>query len=132
MCAAAVLSGLALSIVAATSMASAAAPASVTVTSTGCGGSLFCFKPPTLTVTNGASVEWMNSTAVEHTVTRCTPAACGGMGPGSGTDSTFTSATLMAHGNFTHTFHGVGTYNYYCAIHGYAVMHGSVTVKAPK
>ena len=32
----------------------------------------------------------------------------------------------------THTFHGVGTYNYYCAIHGFAVMHGSVTVKAPK
>lgn len=131
-CVAAVLAGFALSIVAATSMASAAAPASVTITSTGCGGSLFCYKPPTLMVANGASVEWMNSTAVQHTVTRCTPAACGGMGPGTGTDSTFTSGTIAAHGTFTHTFHGAGTYNYYCAIHGFAVMHGSVTVKAPK
>jgi plastocyanin len=131
-CVAAVLTGFALSIVAATSMASAAAPASVTITSTGCNGTLFCYKPPTLTVTNGGSVEWMNSTAVQHTVTRCTPAACNGTGPGSGTDSKFTSAAIAAHGTFTHTFHGTGTYNYYCAIHGYAVMHGSVTVKAPK
>jgi plastocyanin len=132
MCAAAVLSGLALSIVAATSMASAAGPASVAISSTGCGGSLFCYKPPTLTVPDGSGVKWTNSTGVQHTVTRCTPAACGGIGPGTGTDSTFTSATIAANGTFTHTYHGTGTYNYYCAIHGFAVMHGSVTVKAPK
>jgi plastocyanin len=131
-CAAVAVSGLALSIVLATSMASAAGPASVTITSTGCGGTLFCFKPSTQMVSDGEGVKWTNSTSVTHTVTRCTPAACGGLGPGSGTDSTFTSATIAASGTFTHTFHGTGTYNYYCAIHGFAVMHGSVVVKAPK
>jgi plastocyanin len=131
-CAAAVLSGLALSIVAATSMASAAGPTNVAISSTSCGGTLFCYKPSSVTVADGTSVKWTNSTGVQHTVTRCTPAACNGMGPGTGTDSSFTSATIAAGGTFTHTFHGKGTYNYYCAIHGYATMHGSVTVKAPK
>ena len=63
-CAAAVLSGLALSIVAATSMASAAGPASVAISSSGCGGSLFCYKPPTLTVPDGSGVKWTNATGV--------------------------------------------------------------------
>ena len=130
--AAAVLSALALSAVTATSMAAAAAPASVTVSSTGCGGSLFCYKPSAVTVNNGSGVKWTDTTGVQHTVTRCTPAACSGTGPGSGTDSTFTSATLAPNGTSTHTFNGTGTYNYYCTIHGFAIMHASVTVKAPK
>lgn len=130
--AAAALSALALSIVAATSMAAAAAPAGVTISSSGCGGSLFCYKPPTVTVTNGGGVKWTDATGATHTVSRCTAAACNGTGPGSGTDSTFTTATLAPNGTFTHTFHGTGTYNYYCKIHGFAIMHGSVVVKAPK
>jgi nucleoid-associated protein YgaU len=28
-----------------------------------------------------------------------------------------------------HTFTAAGTYNYYCKIHGFSVMHGTVTVQ---
>jgi plastocyanin len=131
--AAAAFSALSLSIVIATSTSAAAATSNVTISSAQCaGGAIFCYKPSTLTVTNGSGVKWTDATSVQHTVTRCTAAACNGTGPGSGTDSTFTTATLAPNGTFTHTFHGTGTYNYYCSIHGFAAMHGSVTVQAPK
>jgi plastocyanin len=111
---------------------SAASTSTVTISSSGCSGTLYCFKPGSLTVTDGSTVMWSNSTAVPHTVTRCSAAACSGNGPGTGTDSTFTSGSVAANGSFSHTFHGTGTYNYYCQIHGYTVMHGTITVKAPK
>ena len=111
---------------------SAATSTTVTISSTGCSGTLYCFKPGSLTITDGTTVLWSNSTAAPHTVTRSTSAACRGNGPGSGTASTFTNGSIAANGSFSHTFHGVGTYNYYCQIHGYSVMHGTITVKAPK
>jgi LPXTG-motif cell wall-anchored protein len=83
-------------------------------------------------VTDGGTITWTNTSGVQHTVTRCTTAICGGTGPGTGTDASFTNGTIGAAMNatFSHTFHGAGTYNYYCSIHGFAVMHGVVTVVA--
>jgi plastocyanin len=126
------LGALTFAILAATTT-SAATSSTVTISSTGCSGTLYCFKPGTLTITDGATVVWSNSTSAPHTVTRCTAAACSGNGPGSGTDSSFTTGSIAAtSGSFSHTFHGTGTYNYYCQVHGFTVMHGTITVKAPK
>ena len=129
----AAISALSFSVVVATATPVAAATSNVSISSMQCaGGKLFCYKPSSLTVTNGNGVKWTDTSGVQHTVTRCTVAACGSPGPGSGTDSTFTSATIAPNGTFTHTFNGTGTYNYYCAIHGFAIMHGTITVQAPK
>ncbi len=72
---------------------------------------------------------WSNATTVSHTVTRCTAAACP-VGPGTGTDAAFGSGFLGAGQTFSATFQGLGTYNYYCMVHGYTIMHGTVTVVA--
>src|SRR5689334_8334 len=110
-----------------------AAPSSdptVTIQSTGCGGALFCYSPANITVPDGGTVTWTNTTGVAHTVTRCTSAVCSGTGGGSGTDAGFTNGAIGASSGatFSHTFHGAGSYNYYCSIHGFGVMHGTVTV----
>ena len=63
-----------------------------------------------------------------HTVTRCTPAACSGASGGTGTQTGFGSGTIAAGGKYAFAFRGKGTYVYYCSIHGYALMHGTITV----
>jgi plastocyanin len=108
----------------------AAKAAAVAIQNAGPCGQVFCFTPQTLTVTSGTTVTWTNQTSVSHTVTRCTTAACP-VGPGTGSDAAFGSGILGAGQTFSVTFHGLGTYNYYCQIHGYAIMHGTVTVVAP-
>jgi plastocyanin len=127
----AAISALSLAIVVATSTPAAAALSNVTITSSQCGGTFFCYKPSSLMVTDGGMVKWTDTTGVSHTVTRCTAAACSGTGPGSGT-GTLTSGSVAPNGTLTRTFNGTGIYNYYCTIHGFATMHGSITVKAPK
>jgi LPXTG-motif cell wall-anchored protein len=108
-----------------------AASTSITITSTGCsGGATFCFSPGNVTVHDGDSATWTNMSAAPHTVTPCSPAVCAGNSAGTGTDASFTSANVAPGATFTHTFHGPGTYLYYCQIHGYAVMHGTITVLA--
>jgi LPXTG-motif cell wall-anchored protein len=104
----------------------------VTIQATGCGGALFCFSPASITVTDGGTVTWMNASGVQHTVTRCASGPCSGTSGGTGTDASFASGAIaMANGaSFSHTFHGAGTYAYYCTIHGFGVMHGTVTVVA--
>jgi plastocyanin len=64
------------------------------------------FNPTTLTVTAGATVTWTNQDAVTHTVTYSS-------GPG----TTF-SGSVAPGATFQHTFAVVGTYEYYCQIHG--------------
>ena len=88
----------------------------------------FCFKPRRLKISPGVRVSWFNSTTVGHTVTRCTPAACGGVSGGTGTDSWPGSGIIGPGTHYGFTFHGAGTYVYYCQIHGYAVMHGTINV----
>jgi large repetitive protein len=124
-------SGLVLAV---TSSGGAAGPtaktAAVAIQNGGPCGQIFCFTPQTMTVTSGTTVTWDNQTSVNHTVTRCTTSACP-VGPGTGSDAAFGSGLLGAGQTFAVTFHGLGTYNYYCQVHGYSVMHGTVTVVAP-
>jgi hypothetical protein len=74
-------------------------------------------------------VVWKNTTQAPHTVSRCTVAACGVSG-GTGKDPKFDSPIIDPGKTFAFTFHGAGTYRYYCMVHGYAVMHGIITVRA--
>jgi plastocyanin len=88
----------------------------------------FCYAPQNTTIRQEDSVTWTNMSTSIHTVTICTPAACSPVGPGTGTDPGFTSGIIGAGGTFNHQFVNPGTYNYYCQIHGYVVMHGTITV----
>jgi plastocyanin len=40
------------------------------------------------------------------------------------------SPSIAPHKTYAFTFTGLGTYRYYCKVHGFSVMHGTVTVKA--
>lgn len=101
----------------------------VTITSSGCpGGKIFCFKPATLTVTRSTKVVWKNTTAALHTVTRCDIAHCGVSG-GTGTDPHFQSPAIKPGQTFAVTFQHLGTDVYYCQVHGYAIMHATITVR---
>jgi plastocyanin len=111
----------------------AQADTAVSISNSGCaGGSAFCFVPSDATVSNGTTVTWTNQSGAPHTVTRCTPSACNGTDGGTGTDAGFTTGSIGANNGatFSHAFNGGGTYNYYCQIHGFAVMHGTVTVQS--
>jgi plastocyanin len=109
----------------------AGATSSISIVDTG--GSCtttFCYEPTQLTVAPGTTVTWTDHSVASHTVTRCDSSVCTGMGPGTGSDPAFDSGSIAPGGSYSHTFTGVGTYNYYCAIHGFAAMHGTVTVSA--
>jgi plastocyanin len=125
------LAGLLIALAPLTTAGAAGDPA-VTISSS-CGGPAFCFTPSTLTISDGDTVTWTNSSGAEHFVGRCDPANCSGAGGGTGTDATFTpadAADVPDGTNFSHTFNGAGTYTYFCAIHGYAAMHGAIVVLA--
>jgi plastocyanin len=95
-----------------------------------CSGSAFCFAPSAVTVPSGDTVTWTNQSGTAHTVTRCDPAACNGTDGGTGTDPAFDLSVGASNGtSVNQAFNGAGTYNYYCKIHGFAVMHGTVTVQ---
>jgi plastocyanin len=90
--------------------------------------SLFCFKPPFVKIANNNAVSWVNRSTVTHTITRCTPTACSGHGGGTGTDTGLGTSGVSPGQRYTFKFDAPGTYAYYCAIHGYAVMHGTISV----
>jgi plastocyanin len=101
----------------------------VTISGSGCAGSqLFCYKPAPLTVKRGTRVVWKNNTASPHTVTRCTPSTCGVSG-GTGKQAGFHSPTIARGKTFAFKFTKPGTYRYFCQVHGYATMHGTITVR---
>ena len=118
----------------ATASASTRAPqvvrASVKIASgTGCTpAASYCFKPINKTVASGTKVTWKNPTIAPHTVTRCTALACSGLDGGTGTQTGFGSPTIVSGGKYSFKFTGAGTYNYYCSVHGFALMHGTITV----
>lgn len=80
------------------------------------------FNPPTITVRVGQQVVWRNNDAVPHTTTSgsCSGNTCT---PTPGWDS----GTLNQGQSFSHTFDTVGTFSYFCRIHG-AAMQGTVVV----
>ena len=92
----------------------------------------FCFAPTTVTIALGDTVTWSNPSGVAHPVKRCNPAACEGKSGGTGTDANFgaTEIGLPAGKTFQFTFDQPGTYVYYCTLHGYSLMHGTITVAA--
>jgi plastocyanin len=116
------------------SAAPAATAASISIENGPCSpvpsGTAYCYSPPSQTAASGEQVTWANVSAAPHTVTRCTVAACGVSG-GTGTDSwNGTGNNAIGASGYSYTFTGAGTYVYYCAIHGYAAMHGTIVVTA--
>jgi len=101
----------------------------VTIAQTKCaGGNLYCYKPGPLTVKRGTKVVWKNVSATAHTVTRCSVAACGVNG-GTGKQTGFHSKTINPGKTYAFIFRKPGTYRYDCIFHGYAAMHGTITVR---
>ena len=99
------------------------------VPSTSCTpATLYCFKPANKTVASGTKVNFKNTSIAPHTVTRCDALHCAGLGGGTGTDTGLGSATILPGTKYSFVFHGAGTYMFYCSVHGYAVMHGTITV----
>ncbi len=71
------------------------------------------FKPSTLSVPVGATVEWHNQDGVQHTVT-------------SDIQGQFDSGVLMPGKKFDNKFNSPGSYGYHCSIH--PSMQGTITV----
>ena len=63
----------------------------------------FKYAPPTLTVSLGTTVRWVNRDEEPHTVTSATGA--------------FASTGLVKDDSFAQTFTKRGTYQYFCALH---------------
>ena len=101
---------------------------SIEETPADCGRAGVCYAPADVAIGTGATVTWFNNTGTAHTITRCTPAACAGRGPGSGPDNLNDSGEVVNGATWFFTFRGPGTYLYYCTVDGYRAMHGSVTV----
>ena len=108
----------------------AGVPVSMKESPPGCARQGYCFTPASVTVSPGDTVTWTDQSDANHTVTRCTASACSGVGAGTGADAGPASGQVSQGNSFSMTFNGAGTYNYYCTVHGYAVMHGTVTVSA--
>lgn len=87
----------------------------------------FCFRPAQLHVPLNTAMTWKNTSFSIHTVSRCTRPACPVSG-GTGTDNGPKSGTVSPGKSYTFVFRHKGTYVYYCQVHGYAVMHGTITV----
>ena len=73
------------------------------------------FRPSLLSVPVGATIEWHNQDAVQHTVT-------------SDTQGLFDSGVIMPGKKYRHKFSASGNYGYHCSIH--SGMQGTVTVTA--
>jgi amicyanin len=74
----------------------------------------FTFNPPSLTVTAGATVTWMNEDDIPHTVASATRA--------------FKSKALDTDDSYTFTFTTPGVYEYFCSLHPH--MTGKIVVEA--
>jgi plastocyanin len=107
------------------------ASTSIVVTSGACadGGVAFCFSPESAAGTVGVAVTWTNMSGFGHTVTSCDASNCAGVvNTGSDTFSMMLGATNGSAVSFTFT--NAGTYHYYCLIHGYSGMHGTIVIAA--
>jgi len=75
----------------------------------------FSFDPPTLTVSRGATVTWINRDDVPHTATS------------SASPRAFDSKALDTDERFSFVFTKPGTYSYFCAVHPH--MTATIVVK---
>ena len=73
----------------------------------------FTFSPPTLTVTAGTTVTWVNEDDIPHTI--------------AAKDRSFRSKALDTDGRFSFTFKAPGEYDYFCQPHPY--MNGKLIVR---
>ena len=80
----------------------------------------FAFSPPTMTVSQGATVTWVNQDAVNHQVIND---ASGSNAEG----AIFNSPVIPKGGSYSFTFNIPGTYPYHCTIH--PSMKGTITVR---
>jgi plastocyanin len=82
----------------------------------------FAFNPAAITIHVGQTVMWRNDDTVPHTTTSgsCPNGVCAPM-PG------WDSGTLNPGQSFSHQFTTMGTFPYYCRIHG-AMMQGTIVV----
>ncbi len=112
--------------------AHAAPSVTVSIATSGPNCSTFCFSPAQTTIAAGTTVTFTNPSGADHTVKRCTPAACNGASGGTGNDPQFLSTTIALPPNASYSLalSQPGTYVFYCTIHGYALMHGTITVAA--
>jgi plastocyanin len=98
---------------------SAASAATVTVT---VGNNCFCFSPATVTIHPGDTVRWTWSSS-GHSSTSGSPGSPNGI---------WDSGIINQGAVFTHTFNTVGSFPYYCTVHGGCCgMLGTVTVANP-
>ena len=72
------------------------------------------YMPASVTINVGDTVDWTWAGVNSHTVTA--------------TDSSFDSGSPQSSGTFDHTFSAVGTFTYFCQVHGQA-MSGTVVVQ---
>jgi plastocyanin len=73
----------------------------------------FTFLPPTLTVTAGATVTWVNEDDIPHAV--------------AAKDRSFRSKALDTDDRFSFTFTAAGEYDYFCSLHPHMV--GKIIVR---
>lgn len=109
----------------------ATAATTITITPITCagGGTTFCFDPEAATAQTGSPVTWTDQSAIAHEIAPCTSSACPGSPPSTGSNTFAVLVPANGHGSFTFT--NPGTYYYYCTIHGYAAMHGRITITTP-
>lgn len=67
----------------------------------------FTFSPPTLTVTTGTTVTWVNGDDIPHTIVA--------------KDRSFRSKALDTGDRFSFTFTTPGDYDYFCSLHPHMV-----------
>jgi LysM repeat protein/plastocyanin len=103
-----------------TTTATTTATATATITNTTTPVILLsnAYIPSVITITVGTTVQWTNLDPTNHTVSSGAPGAL---------DGKFQSP-LAQNQTFSHTFSTVGTYPYFCEIHG-AAMTGTVVVQ---
>ncbi len=70
------------------------------------------FVPQTVTIKVGGTIEWVNNESAPHDVVF----------------ADFQSETVNRGGKITRTFNTVGTFTYFCSIHGQDRMNGTVVV----
>jgi plastocyanin len=83
--------------------------------------SSFTFVPSTVTVTQGTTITWTNTATFNHTTTSDTPGI-------------WDSNNVAGGSSFSFTFNTVGTFGYFCKIHGSSNgtgMAGTINVVAP-